>query len=949
MTSPLPRDPRSLERYLRIAGDDSDARLGDLAVRRGLLRRPDLDRCLLLQAEDPSWRGRSVGAILVGMGWLKSDELDWLLRQQGREELLESVAPEPGGGQERRLGRFTLVQKIGEGGMGEVWRAWDTDLERWVALKLLKAVDNPEALERFRREARSAARLCHPHIVRVHESGVADGRPFIAMEYVDRRPTSARVLPVREALRITLAVAEALAYAHENGVIHRDVKPGNIYVDGDGRVFLGDFGLARPVETSPALTATGLLLGTPSYMAPEQVRGRPRDVDARTDVYGLGAAMYEWLTGAAPFGGSSGLDVVQSVLRDEPTPPRRTRPEIHRDVETICLKALEKSKAMRYPGAAEMAADVRRFLEGEPILARPLPTWRRAARFLLRRPAMAAALAVVVALCIPLAALAAKAVLDARSEREARAHSDRQRVAYAEATRLLAPARDEIDTLDLLMAREPVTVARAEPYRRRAEAAIRGALAAFPALREAYVERARLREILGDAAGAETQLNAACRLEPRDPRPFLERAKFRLRRLLGDERFTVSALFQFVAETPKETVWAAGAGGELDAAIRDVAAARRLADGPLSPAEDFLIDVLLSIRDGGDVEAADPDRLSRVLEGGIHFDQMRMLGLGLAATWRSDAVERLLGPLAALRPRDVAVRFALGMSLAVRADRFRTLGEPARGTALVEAAVEHLQAASELRVDSAAGPLAVNARVFLASAHRVAGTIDAALGRDPLPRWRLALEILEKMQAEGTAPWPVAFVEAQVCEAVGLTSTLPAPERLAMLRRAVEASGRIPSGTHRDRDFAVARLGLFIMTVQAACENDREDMAKEILTEAERWAAGIAPPLGDDPEILLRRAEVMRLACAIRGDADGISKAVELVDAAMGRIAPEDVRLLSLARAARGDLLFMQGRFEDALAEYRRIQGADPALAEAVRERIRIAEEKRRESDPTDY
>jgi tetratricopeptide (TPR) repeat protein len=293
----------------------------------------------------------------------------------------------------KRMGKYFLTERLGQGGMGEVWKALDTDLGRHVALKFLRASDDEE-LARFRREAQTAASLHHPHIASIYEVGEIEGRHYIAMSYV-RGKTLGRV-PREDRkllLRLVRDAARAVEYAHREGIIHRDLKPENIMAaEGPSgwQVTVLDFGLARPIEAGQTLSKTGLVLGTPAYMSPEQTRGDK--LDPRTDVYSLGATLFELLGGRPPFMGSNPYDIAGRVLSEEAPPLRKLNPKIHQDLETIVQKCLEKDRARRYATASELADDLARFLEGEPILARPVGTMHRFVRFCAkRRGALAAA------------------------------------------------------------------------------------------------------------------------------------------------------------------------------------------------------------------------------------------------------------------------------------------------------------------------------------------------------------------------------------------------------------------------------------------------------------------------------------------------------------------------------------------------------------------------------
>jgi serine/threonine-protein kinase len=301
----------------------------------------------------------------------------------------------------RQVGSYEVLEILGRGGMGIVYKAFQPALKRIVAIKmLLEAAADDSALARFRTEAEAIAQLQHPNIVQIHEIGEHIGRRYLVLEYVDGGTLSRRLsrgLPLaREAAQMVETLARAMHVAHQLGIIHRDLKPGNILLNHDGQPKISDFGLAKRDHRpgSGPNTQTGEVLGTPSYMAPEQASGQVRLIGPATDVYALGAILYEMLTGQPPFDAPTAMMSLHRVLHDEPIRPTKLQARVPRDLETICLTCLEKKPQRRYDSADALADDLRAFLAGDAIRARPPSTLERLAQWARHRPTAAALLAI---------------------------------------------------------------------------------------------------------------------------------------------------------------------------------------------------------------------------------------------------------------------------------------------------------------------------------------------------------------------------------------------------------------------------------------------------------------------------------------------------------------------------------------------------------------------------
>ena len=318
---------------------------------------------------------------------------------------------------------YDILEELGRGGMGVVYKARHRRLQRLVALKMVLAGAHvgQVGLARFRAEAEAVAKLLHSNIVQIYETGEHEGRPYFSLEFVEGGSLDQRIgespTSPRAAAQLVETLARTMEVAHQRGIVHRDLKPANILLAKLGSQSsvvrnreidssslpadhwsrttvpkIADFGLAKRVDDDSSQTQSGAILGTPSYMAPEQAGGKNREIGPAVDIYSLGAILYELLVGRPPFKAGNPIDTVRQVIEQEPVPPRQLEPRVPHDLETICLKCLEKDPARRFASAAELADDLRRFVDGDPILARPTPAWERAWKWGKRRPAIVALL-----------------------------------------------------------------------------------------------------------------------------------------------------------------------------------------------------------------------------------------------------------------------------------------------------------------------------------------------------------------------------------------------------------------------------------------------------------------------------------------------------------------------------------------------------------------------------
>ena len=313
-------------------------------------------------------------------------------RPSSFRQFLSQVLPEVPG--------YEVLEVLGRGGMGIVYKARHLQLQRLVALKMILPGRelSPGILERFLNEAWVVARFQHPHIVQIHDIGEYDGLPYLSLELLDggslNRKLEEATLPALEAAALLETLSHAVEYAHQKDIVHRDLKPANVLFAADGTPRITDFGIAKYLDDKEGQTEDGGILGTPSYMAPEQASGENAVVGRSADIYALGAVLYEMLTGRPPFKAPDKWQTIGLVRTQEPVPPRHLAPEVPRDLELICLKCLSKDPRQRFASALELAEELSRFRQGRPILTRPTPSWERAWKWAKRKPAIASLAAV---------------------------------------------------------------------------------------------------------------------------------------------------------------------------------------------------------------------------------------------------------------------------------------------------------------------------------------------------------------------------------------------------------------------------------------------------------------------------------------------------------------------------------------------------------------------------
>ncbi len=399
----------------------------------------------------------------------------------------------------RYIGEYEVLSEIARGGMGIVFKARQQNLNRVIALKMILAGRLADAaeVERFQREARAAGRLKHPNIVPVHEIGEHEGRHYFTMDYIDGRSLSDMIresaLAPRRAAKIVCVVAEAVHFAHQKGTLHRDLKPANILLGEDDTPHITDFGLAKVLDaidddSRSELTATGQILGTPSYMSPEQAEAKPSLVGLASDIYSLGAILYACLTGRAPFVADSPVDTLLQVLRNDPVSPRILNPMVPRDLETICLKCLSKEPHKRYGTAQQLADDLKRYLNDQPVLARPIGRIAKTSRWARRNPWIASLATISVLLLVSGTAISSYFAIEAHNR------ADAETVARTEAEQARMDAEHARDATAEAQTQTEAALTDEEAARRLAEHATKQAqwqtyVARLQPIRQAWLEQ----------------------------------------------------------------------------------------------------------------------------------------------------------------------------------------------------------------------------------------------------------------------------------------------------------------------------------------------------------------------------------------------------------------------------------------------------------------------------
>jgi len=384
----MSQDDTLTEVHNRVAGPLLDRLVEVFVARRDSGETLDIDTYV---ADHPDWEPQ-LRARLTQIDSRRSSVANADTLSVGSSDAIDRAAP---ASPVERIGGYRLLKQIGRGGMGVVYLAVQESLDRTVAIKLIRGGGGSEAVQRFEQEAKAAACLSHPNIVAVHEFGQHGAAPYLSMEFVAGASlaeiTAERPLPAREAATYMAAIADAIQCAHDSRILHRDIKPSNILIDEHKQPKVTDFGLAKFLEQPADLTHAGGIVGTPAFMSPEQAMlDKESETTELSDIYSLGATLYSILTGRAPHVAATPIDTIRMVIAHDPVAPRTLNTGIDRDLETVCLKCLAKNPADRYSSAGELKADLQRYLNDEPVLARPESRFSKARRWARKNPAVAA-------------------------------------------------------------------------------------------------------------------------------------------------------------------------------------------------------------------------------------------------------------------------------------------------------------------------------------------------------------------------------------------------------------------------------------------------------------------------------------------------------------------------------------------------------------------------------